>query len=150
MFSRYSIIELRSLSQSGRNFFYSTRTFYFKSLFGMLQFCGSASLYHRKKKNITGPANEVSGYLHKNTKRGVFSRDFWQGQGEPSCLVVKMYPPTWLDPYSIRSVDTDPDPYSESGSGSRRAKKAHKRRKNLEILFLNCWRFSFENWRLLL
>ena len=35
-----------------------------------------------------------------------------------------------LDPYSIGSVD--PDPYSESGSGSgsRRAKMTHKSRKN--------------------
>jgi hypothetical protein len=32
-----------------------------------------------------------------------------------------------LDPYSIGPVD--PDPYSESGSGSRRAKMTHKRRK---------------------
>ncbi len=32
------------------------------------------------------------------------------------------------DPYLIGPVD--PDPYSESGSGSRRAKIAHKRRKN--------------------
>ncbi len=31
-----------------------------------------------------------------------------------------------LDPYSIESVD--PDPYSESGSGSRRAKMTHKSR----------------------
>jgi hypothetical protein len=36
-----------------------------------------------------------------------------------------------LDPDSIRSVD--PDPYWESGSGYRRAKMTHKRRKNLEI-----------------
>jgi len=34
-----------------------------------------------------------------------------------------------LDPYSIGPVD--PDPYSESGSGSRRAKMTHKSRKNL-------------------
>jgi hypothetical protein len=36
-----------------------------------------------------------------------------------------------LDPYSIGSVDPDPDPYSEfgSGSGSRRAKMTHKSRK---------------------
>jgi hypothetical protein len=33
-----------------------------------------------------------------------------------------------LDPYSIGPVD--PDPYSESGSGSRRAKITHKSRKN--------------------
>ncbi len=32
-----------------------------------------------------------------------------------------------LDPYSIESVDPDPDPYSESGS--RRAKMTHKSRK---------------------
>jgi hypothetical protein len=32
-----------------------------------------------------------------------------------------------LDPDSIRSVE--PDPYSESGSGSRRAKMTHKSRK---------------------
>ena len=31
-----------------------------------------------------------------------------------------------LDPYSIGSVD--PDPYSESGSGFRRAKMTHKSR----------------------
>jgi hypothetical protein len=37
-----------------------------------------------------------------------------------------------LDPDSIRSVDPDPDPYSEygSGSGSRRAKMTKKNRKN--------------------
>jgi hypothetical protein len=34
-----------------------------------------------------------------------------------------------LDPDSIGSVD--PDPYSESGSGSRRAKMTHKSRKEL-------------------
>jgi hypothetical protein len=34
------------------------------------------------------------------------------------------------DPDSIRSVDPDQDPYSESGSGSRRAKMTHKSRKN--------------------
>jgi hypothetical protein len=39
------------------------------------------------------------------------------------------------DPDSIRSVD--PDPYSESGSGSSRAKMTHKSRKNLEILCFN-------------
>jgi hypothetical protein len=42
-----------------------------------------------------------------------------------------------LDPDSIRSVDSDPDPYSESGSGSRRAKITHKNRKSEEI-------FSYE------
>jgi hypothetical protein len=31
-----------------------------------------------------------------------------------------------LDPYSVGSVD--PDPFSESGSGSRRAKMTHKSR----------------------
>jgi hypothetical protein len=41
--------------------------------------------------------------------------------------------PRVLDPDSIRSVDPDPDPYSESRSGSRRAKITHKSRKNLEI-----------------
>ncbi len=35
-----------------------------------------------------------------------------------------------LNPDSIRSVHPDPDPYSESGSGSRRAKMTHKSRKN--------------------
>jgi hypothetical protein len=35
-----------------------------------------------------------------------------------------------LDPDSIRSVD--PDPYSESGSGSRRAKIINKSRKKFE------------------
>ncbi len=34
-----------------------------------------------------------------------------------------------LDPDSIRPMD--PDPYSESGSGSRRAKMTHKSRKKL-------------------
>jgi hypothetical protein len=33
-----------------------------------------------------------------------------------------------LDPDSIRSVDPDPDLYSESGSGSRRAKMIQKSR----------------------
>jgi hypothetical protein len=32
-----------------------------------------------------------------------------------------------LDPYSIRTGDPDLDPYSESGSGSRRAKITHKK-----------------------
>jgi hypothetical protein len=41
-----------------------------------------------------------------------------------------------LDPDSIGSVD--PDPYSESGSGSRRAKATHKSRKNLRnFMFLS-------------
>jgi len=34
------------------------------------------------------------------------------------------------DPDSIRSLDPYPVPYSESGSGSRRAKITHKSRKN--------------------
>ncbi len=38
-------------------------------------------------------------------------------------------PGSQLDPDSIGSVD--PDPYSESGSGSSREKMAHKSRKNL-------------------
>jgi hypothetical protein len=38
-----------------------------------------------------------------------------------------------LDPDSNRPVDLDPDPYSESGSGSRRSKMTHKSRKNLKI-----------------
>jgi hypothetical protein len=37
-----------------------------------------------------------------------------------------------LDPVLIRSVDLDPDPDLESGSGSRRAKMTHKNRKKLE------------------
>jgi hypothetical protein len=45
---------------------------------------------------------------------------FWEKQGFGSGSV--------LDPYSIGPVD--PDPYSESGSGSRRAKITHTRRKN--------------------
>jgi hypothetical protein len=41
-----------------------------------------------------------------------------------------------LDPYSIGSVD--PDPYSESGSESRRAKMTHKSRKKLvKFMFLS-------------
>jgi hypothetical protein len=49
-----------------------------------------------------------------------------------------------LDPYSIGSVD--PDPYSESGSGSRRAKITHKRRKKLvKVHVLKCWMASFES-----
>ncbi len=39
-----------------------------------------------------------------------------------------------LDPYSIGPVNPDPD--SESGSGSRRAKMTHKSRKNLEKFML--------------
>ena len=51
-----------------------------------------------------------------------------------------------LDPYSIGSVD--PDPYSESGSGSgsRRAKITHKSRKKLvKVHVLKCWMASFES-----
>jgi len=49
-----------------------------------------------------------------------------------------------LDPYSIGSVD--PDPYSESGSGSRRAKMTHKSRKKLvKVHVLKCWMASFES-----
>jgi hypothetical protein len=46
-----------------------------------------------------------------------------------------------LDPDSIRSVD--PDPYPESGSGSRKAKMTHKiKRKKNHVL--KSWIFSFE------
>jgi hypothetical protein len=38
-----------------------------------------------------------------------------------------------LDPDSMRSVDPNLNPLSESGSGSRRSKMTHKSRKNLEI-----------------
>ncbi len=49
-----------------------------------------------------------------------------------------------LDPYSIGLVD--PDPYSESGSGSRRAKMTHKRRKKfVKVHVLKCWMASFES-----
>ncbi len=42
-----------------------------------------------------------------------------------------------LDPNSIGSVD--PDPYSESGSESRRSKMTHKSRKKLRnFMFLKC------------
>ncbi len=44
----------------------------------------------------------------------IFNQGFGSGSG--------------LDPYSIGPVD--PDPYSESGSGSRRAKMTHNSRKN--------------------
>jgi len=47
-----------------------------------------------------------------------------------------------LDPDSIGSLD--PDPYSESGSGSRRAKMTHKSRKNKKFHVLKCGMFSFE------
>ncbi len=48
------------------------------------------------------------------------------------------------DPYLIGSVD--PDPYSESGSGSRRAKMTHKSRKKLlKVHVLKCWMASFES-----
>ncbi len=51
-----------------------------------------------------------------------------------------------LDPYSIGSLDPDPDPYSESGSGSRRAKLTHKSRKILvKVHVLKCWMASFES-----
>ena len=57
-----SIMELRSMSQSIRIFFTVRRHSIFKAFSWhiLLQFCGSASLYHRKE-NITGPANEISG-----------------------------------------------------------------------------------------
>ncbi len=48
------------------------------------------------------------------------------------------------DPCSIGSVD--PDPYSESRSGSRRAKMTHKSRKKLvKVHVLKCWMASFES-----
>ncbi len=43
------------------------------------------------------------------------------------------------------------DPYSESGSGSKRAKMTHKSRKKcVKVQVLMCWMASFESWRLLL
>ncbi len=51
-----------------------------------------------------------------------------------------------LDPYLIGPVD--PDPYSESGSGSgsRRAKMTHKSRKKfVKVHVLKCWLASFES-----
>ena len=50
------------------------------------------------------------------------------------------------DLYSMGSVD--PDPYSESGtgSGSMRAKMTHKSRKKLvKVHVLKCWMASFES-----
>jgi hypothetical protein len=45
----------------------------------------------------------------------------------------------------MESLDPYPDPDSQSGSGSRRAKITHKNRKNVnEFPFLKCWMFSFE------
>jgi hypothetical protein len=51
------------------------------------------------------------------------------------------------DPDSIRSVD--PDPYSESGSGSRREKLPSKVAKIEKFHIFKCCMFSFESWRLL-
>jgi hypothetical protein len=48
-----------------------------------------------------------------------------------------------LDPDSFGSVD--PDPYSESGSGSRRAKMTHKSRKIKKFHVLKCWMYSFDS-----
>jgi hypothetical protein len=53
-----------------------------------------------------------------------------------------------LDPDSIRPVD--PDPYSESRSGSSRTKMTHKRRKIKKFYVVKCWMFSFEGLWLLL
>ncbi len=53
-----------------------------------------------------------------------------------------------LDPYLIRSVD--PDSYSESGSGSRREKMAHKSRKKLKNFMGWSAGCLAESWRLLL
>jgi hypothetical protein len=45
-----------------------------------------------------------------------------------------------------RVVDPDPDPYSEYGSGSRRAKMTHKSRQYfVKVHVLKCWMASFEN-----
>ncbi len=63
---------------------------------------------------------------------------YWQGCGSGSGSV--------LDPYSIGSLDPDPDPYSEYGSGSRRAKMPQKSRQYLvKVHVLKCWMASFEN-----
>jgi hypothetical protein len=46
----------------------------------------------------------------------------------------------------VRGRVVDPDPYSESGSGSRRAKMTHKSRKKLvKVHVLKCWTASFES-----
>jgi hypothetical protein len=63
-----------------------------------------------------------SSYNHRprGLSHTLVSLHFKQGFGSGSGSV--------LDPYSIGPVD--PDPYSEYGSGSRRAKMTHKSRKN--------------------
>jgi hypothetical protein len=61
----------------------------------------------------------------------IFISSSWQGCGSND------------DPDSIGSVD--PDPYSESGSGSRRAKMTHKSRKKIKKFHVLKYRmFSFE------
>ncbi len=74
------------------------------------------------------------------TQQGSVSASTWQGFG------------SGLDPDSIRSVDSDP--YSESGSGSRREKMTHKSRKKFrnlmfEVWMFEVWMFCFESWRIL-
>ncbi len=50
-----------------------------------------------------------------------------------------------LDPDSIRSVDPDPDTYSESGSGEGGQKLPRKVEKIKKFHVLKCWFFSFES-----
>ncbi len=49
-----------------------------------------------------------------------------------------------IGPESIRSVEPDPDPYSESGSRSRTPKITHKSEKNFMFWSAGC--FSFVTW----
>ncbi len=52
-----------------------------------------------------------------------------------------------LDADSMGPLDPDPD--TQSGSGSRRAKMTHKNRKKLKNFIFKCWMFSFEGCILL-
>ncbi len=71
-----------------------------------------------RRRVTTGRPHGLRDELHDSGKTIDAENTFFQGSGSGS----------GLDPYSIGPVD--PDPYSESGSGSRRAKMTHKRSKN--------------------
>jgi hypothetical protein len=70
---------------------------------------------------------------HRTTKVCWLVQFFKQGCGSGS----------QLDPDSFGPVD--PDPYSESESGSRRAKVTLKSKKCKRFLVLKCWMIIFES-----
>jgi hypothetical protein len=78
-----------------------------------------ARFYHQMKvRKPKGRQDSMRTVIQISRRVDTFLHEVAQNQGCESG--------SGLDPYSIGSVD--PDPYSESGSGSRKAKMNHKSR----------------------